>query len=84
MRAVLEIPDPWRQSVDAGLDLIDYLERQIAELNRDLKAWGAGHPWVPLLLTMFGIGWVCTCEVAPPSTESACGRIRMRGPAAIP
>ena len=28
-----EIPDPWRQSVDASLDLIDYLEGQIDQIN---------------------------------------------------
>src|ERR1022692_1820887 len=33
----LQIPDPWRQSVDASLELIDYLERQIGEINRNLK-----------------------------------------------
>jgi transposase len=60
----LEIPDPWRQTVDASLDLIDYLERQIAEINRDLKASGAEHPYVPLLLTVPGIGWVLAFTIA--------------------
>jgi transposase len=60
----LEIPDPWRQSVDASLGLIDYLERQIAEINRDLKALGADHRYVPLLLSVPGIGWVLAFTIA--------------------
>jgi len=52
---VVHVPELPLQSVDASLELIDYLERQIAEINRDLKASGAEHPYVPLLLTVPGI-----------------------------
>jgi len=77
----LEIPDPWRQSVDASLQLIDDLERQIAEINRDLKASGAEHPYVPLLLTVPGIGWVLAFTIASeigditrfPTAKKLCG-----------
>ena len=77
----LQIPDPWRQSVDASLDLIDYLERQIAEINRDLKASGAEHPYVSLLLTVPGIGWVLAFTIASeigeitrfPTAKKLCG-----------
>src|ERR1039457_6927390 len=77
----LQIPDPWRQSVDASLDLIDYLERQIDQINRDLKASGAEHPYVPLLLTVPGIGWVLAFTIASeigditrfPSAKKLCG-----------
>jgi transposase len=34
----LEIPDPWRRNVDVGLELIDDLELQIAQLTVQLKA----------------------------------------------
>jgi transposase len=60
----LEIPDPWRQTVDASLDLIDYLERQIAQINKQLRSSGAEHPYVPLLLTVPGIGWVLAFTIA--------------------
>jgi len=60
----LEMPDPWRETVDASLQLIDYLECQIAEVNRALKASGAEHPYVPLLLTVPGIGWVLAFTIA--------------------
>jgi transposase len=52
----LEIPQPWRSTVDASIALIDDLERQLAELNRQLRAGSADHPYVPLLLTVPGIG----------------------------
>ena len=75
------IPDPWRQTVDASLELIDYLERQIAAINRDLKASGAEHPYVPLLLTAPGIGWVLAFTIASeigeitrfPTAKKLCG-----------
>ena len=60
----LEIPQPWRASVDASLALIDDLERQIAEVNGQLRAGGADHPYVPLLLTVPGIGWVLAFTIA--------------------
>jgi transposase len=44
--------------VDASLDLIDYLERQIAQINKQLRSGGADHPYVSLLLTVSGIGCV--------------------------
>jgi transposase len=60
----LEIPQPWRGTLDAGLDLIDDLERQIDQINRQLRASGADHPYVPLLLTVPGIGWVLAFTIA--------------------
>ncbi|HME02418.1 MAG TPA: IS110 family transposase, partial [Solirubrobacteraceae bacterium] len=77
----LEIPDPWRQTVDASLQLIDDLERQIDQINRDLKASGAEHPYVPLLLSVPGIGWVLAFTIASeigeitrfPTAKKLCG-----------
>jgi hypothetical protein len=60
----LEVPQPWRDSIDASLDLIDYLERQISTINVELKAGGAAHPYVPLSLTVPGIGWVLAFTIA--------------------
>ncbi len=59
-----EIPDPWRRNVDAGLELIDDLEMQIAKLTVELKRQGAGEkrhchymgePW-PCSQTRLGVG----------------------------
>jgi transposase len=77
----LEIPQPWRGTVDASLRLIDDLERQIDRINRELRAGGADHPYVPLLLTVPGIGWVLAFTIAAeigdiarfPSAKKLCG-----------
>jgi transposase len=77
----LEVPQPWRASIDASLDLIDHLERQIDSINRELRAGGADHPYVPLLLTVPGIGWVLAFTIAAeigdinrfPSPKKLCG-----------
>jgi transposase len=77
----LEIPQPWRGTVDASIALIDDLDRQIAEVNRQLRAGSAEHPYVPLLLTVPGIGWVLAFTIAAeigdvtrfPSPTKLCG-----------
>ena len=60
----LDVPQPWRGTVDASLHLIDDLDRQIETINRELRASGADHPYVPLLLTVPGIGWVLAFTIA--------------------
>jgi transposase len=60
----LELPQPWRETLDASLYLIDYLESEIDAIERDLRATGADHPYVPLLLTVPGIGWVLAFTIA--------------------
>ena len=61
--------------------MIDDLDRQIAEVNRQLRAGGADHPEVPLLLTVPGIGWAPAFTIAAeigdvtrfPSPKKLCG-----------
>jgi transposase len=60
----LEVPEPWRANITASVALIDDLERQIAELNRRLRAGHADHRYVPLLLSVPGIGWVLAFTIA--------------------
>jgi transposase len=77
----LEIPQPWRGTVDASLQLMGDLEAQIDALNRELRGSGADHPYVPLLLTVPGIGWVLAYTIAAeigdisrfPSAKKLCG-----------
>ena len=54
----LAIPEPWRGTVEASLSLIDDLDAEIDLVNRQLRLSGADHPYIPLLLTVPGIGWV--------------------------
>ena len=66
-RALLErlaLPQPWAATVDASLRLIDALEQEIAACERELKRLGADHRYVPLLLTIPGIGWVLAYTIA--------------------
>jgi len=60
----LEVPEPCRSSVTASVKLIDDLERQIADLNRRLREGHADHPYIPLLLSAPGVGWVLAFTVA--------------------
>jgi len=66
-RALLErlaLPEPWTATVEASLHLIDELEREIADCERELRRLGADHRYVPLLLTVPGIGWVLAYTIA--------------------
>ena len=60
----LEIPEPWRSNVTASVELIDDLERQIAAINERLKQGHADHPYIPLLMSAPGIGWVLAFTIA--------------------
>jgi len=60
----LEVPEPWRGNVTASVVLIDDLEGQIAWANRRLKAGHADHPYIPLLMSAPGIGWVLAFTIA--------------------
>jgi transposase len=60
----LDLDEPWRQTLDASLHLIDELDFQIAELGKELRRAGADHRYVPLLMTVPGIGWVLAYTIA--------------------
>jgi transposase len=60
----LALPDPWRRNVDAGLELIDDLELQIAQLTIEMRRRGADHRYIPLLVTAPGFGWINAYTVA--------------------
>jgi transposase len=60
----LAIPEPWRGTVEASLSLIDDLDAEIDRVNRELRLSGAEHPYIPLGLTVPGIGWVLAFTIA--------------------
>ncbi len=62
--ARLQVPQPWRGNITASVELIDDLEGQIAEINRKLRERHADHPYIPLLLSAPGIGWVLAFTIA--------------------
>ena len=60
----LQVPDPWRENVEASVVLIDQLDRQIDAIASELKHVGADHPYVPLLMTAPGVGWLVGFSIA--------------------
>jgi transposase len=62
--ARLDVPEPWRGNVTASLELIDDLESQIDYVNRRLRAGHADHPYIPLLMSAPGIGWVLAFTIS--------------------
>jgi transposase len=62
--ARLGLPEPWQGTIEAGLRLIDELDREISECERELRRLGADHRYIPLLLTVPGIGWVLAYTIA--------------------
>src|SRR5437588_1804171 len=60
----LQLPQPWTSTLAASLQLIDELDHQIGECERDLQRLGAEHRYVPLLVTAPGIGWVLAYTIA--------------------
>jgi hypothetical protein len=47
--ARLGLPEPWQGTIEASLRLIDELDREIGECERELRRLGADHRYVPLL-----------------------------------
>jgi transposase len=60
----LDFPDPWRTDVLAAVALIDDLDRQIDQIERELRQLGADHGYVSLLQTVPGIAWVLGYTIA--------------------
>jgi transposase len=57
-------PEPWFGHVRASVELIDDLDRRIAEIERWLQRSGADHRYIPLLMSVPGIGWVTGFTIA--------------------
>src|SRR5262249_34715744 len=56
--ARLGLPEPWQGTIEASLRLIDELQREISDCERELRRLEADHRYVPLLCTVPGISWV--------------------------
>lgn len=53
----LALPEAWRETLETSLYLVDELDEEIQECERELKRLGADHRYVPLLTTIPGIAW---------------------------
>jgi transposase len=62
--ARLGLPEPWQGTIEASLRLIDELDREITDCERELRWLGADHRYVPLLLTVPGISWLLAYTIA--------------------
>ena len=60
----LRLPEPWAGDVAASLRLIDELDQEIDACEAELRALGADHRYVPLLITVPGIAWVLAYTIA--------------------
>jgi transposase len=60
----LSIPEPWRSTLQTSLQLIDAIDAEITAQERELRALGADHPYVPQLTTVPGIAWVLGFTIA--------------------
>lgn len=62
--ARLDLPDPWAEHVLVAIALIDTLDDQVSACERELRRLGANHPYMPLLRTIPGVGWVLAYTIA--------------------
>jgi transposase len=62
--AGLDVPEPRRGIVSPALSLIDDLEHQISEINGQLRERHADHPYIPLVRSVPGVGWVLAFTIA--------------------
>ena len=60
----LDFPEPWRSGVLAAVAMIDELDRQITDIDRELKQLGVEHRYIPLLQTVPGVAWVLGYTIA--------------------
>ena len=60
----LALPEPWAGTLQASLRLIDELDHEIDRCERELRALGADHRYIPLPLTVPGIGWILAFTIA--------------------
>lgn len=60
----LRLPEPWAGDVTASLRLIDLLDGEINDCERELRRLGATHPYLPRLMSAPGIAWVLGYTIA--------------------
>ena len=65
MLAELNVPEPWRSTLQASVLAIDQLEAQIDQCNKQLRAMRPDDDkYLQTLMSAPGIGWVLGCTIA--------------------
>src|SRR5271157_1927776 len=62
--AGFELPEPWATTLATSMAMLDELDERIDECGRELTRLGANHPYVPLLLTVPGVGPLLAYTIA--------------------
>lgn len=60
----LNFGEPWNSNLHAALVHIDSLDEEIRCCEKDLRALGADHHYIPLLTTVPGVAWVLGYTIA--------------------
>lgn len=60
----LDLAEPWKTNVSSCLEVIDFLDAQIKQCERELRRAAAAHPYVALLKTIPGVGDVLGYTIA--------------------
>jgi transposase len=60
----LQVPEPWASTLRASVALIDWLDEEIYQCERELRRLGVEHRYVPLLTTLPGVAWVLGYTIA--------------------
>lgn len=60
----LDLAEPWKTNVSSCLEVIDFLDHQIKQCERELRRAAATHPYVALLKTIPGVGDVLGYTIA--------------------
>lgn len=58
------LPSPWSETLATSLRMVDELDDRIRACTEELRALGAEHPSIPLLMTVPGVGWVLAYTIA--------------------
>jgi transposase len=62
--AGLALTEPWATTLATSLAMVDELDERIDECGRELARLGADHPYIPLLLTVPGVGPLLAYTIA--------------------
>ena len=62
--AGFELPEPWATTLATSLAMVDELDERIDECGREIARLGTDHPYIPLLLTVPGVGPLLAYTIA--------------------